>query len=122
MKSPLTVDLTREVLSRYMTDKKYAELNPDIIQRVVAQAFDVSVVDLKGEKRQKELVLPRHVSMYLSRELTQCSLPAIGKAFGGRDHSTILHACKRIGLLLMEDSELKDALDKITEDLKNGRY
>lgn len=122
MKSPLTVDLTREVLSRYMTDKKYAELNPDIIQRVVAQAFDVSVVDLKGEKRQKELVLPRHVSMYLSRELTQCSLPAIGKAFGGRDHSTILHACKRISLLLMEDSELKDALDKITEDLKNGRY
>ncbi|MHB1001032.1 MAG: chromosomal replication initiator protein DnaA [Armatimonadota bacterium] len=122
MKAAMSVDLAREVLGRYMTDKKYTELTPDIIQRVVAQAFDVSVIDLCGAKRQKELVSARHTAIYLSRELTQCSLPAIGKAFGGRDHSTVIHACQRVASILNEDQAFKETLDSITEDLKTGKY
>lgn len=122
MDRPMTIDLAQEVLGRHMTEKKYAELTPSIIMRVVAEEFNVKEADLVGSKRQKEVVIPRHVAIYLSRELTQYSLPMIGKAFGGRDHSSIIHAHKRIKKMLEEDQSIKEKIDAIIDDLKKGRY
>lgn len=121
MKQPLTVSLAQEVLGRYMTEKKYAELTPEIIQRVVAQAFGVEVKDIQNQTRKKELVIPRHVAMYLSRELTPFSTVAIGKAFGGRDHATVIRACTRIKALMDEDPCLLATVNQLAQDLKTGR-
>lgn len=122
MKAPLTVELAREILDRYLLEKKCSELTPDAIQRTVARAFDVEVEDLRGVKRQKDLVTARHTAIYLCRELTNCSLQAIGKAFGDRDHATILHACNRIKNLIEEDGSLKETIARLSDDLKAGRY
>lgn len=122
MNLPLTIDLACDVLNRHLTEKKYTELTPDIIIRVTAAAFNVDTADIVGSKRNKELVIPRHAAIYISRELTQCSLPMIGKAFGGRDHSTILHACNRIKDIIESNSPEKEKIESIMDDLRNGRY
>jgi len=122
MKAPLSVPLAEEVLGRYIAEKKLSEITPDAIQRAVAHAFGVSVHDLQSESRRKDFVAPRHVAMYLSRELTACSLAAIGKAFGGRDHTTVLHACQRVQALMREDPSLRGTVEQLAEDLKAGRF
>lgn len=121
MKVPLTEQLAREVLSRYLTEKKCTEITPDAIQRAVAQVFSVEVADLKGEKRDKALVLARHVAMYLTRELTECPLQMIGRAFGGKNHASIVHARNRIIALLEEDPALKDQVEDLAQGLRSGR-
>ena len=121
MKAPLSVPLAEEVLGRYLVEKKLSELTPDAIQRAAARAFGVNAHDLQSESRRKELVIPRHAAMYLSRKLTACSLTAIGKAFGGRDHATVLHACRRIEALMREDPSLKSTVEQLTQELKAGR-
>jgi chromosomal replication initiator protein len=121
MKVPLTDDLVRDVLSRYLTEKRCTEMSPDTIQRAVAQEFSVEVKDIRGEKRDKDLVLARHVGMYLTRELTDCSLQAIGKAFGGRNHASVVHARNRIASLLPENESLRTRVDNLAQGLKSGR-
>ncbi|MBW1604989.1 chromosomal replication initiator protein DnaA [Lactobacillus sp. Sy-1] len=90
------------------------------ILRKVASYYDVSVDDIKGKKRYKEIVAPRQVAMYLSRELTKTSLPKIGKAFGGKDHTTVIHAYDKIKRALdNNDPQLKDEVaDLKTEILR----
>ena len=121
MKTPLSAALAHDVLERYLIEKKCAELTPDTILRAVAQAFEIKVEDLQGEKRQKEIVTARHVAMYLSRELTGFSLHAIAKSFGDRNHSTIAHACSRIRALQEEDLTIKSTVEQLIEDLRSGR-
>ena len=121
MKVPLTVPLAQEVLGRYIAEKKFSELTPDMIQRAVAQAFSVQVEDLRNEKRKKEFVVARHVAIYLTRELTAYPLHAIGRAFGGRNHSTITHAHNRIKALLDDDTDLRSKVEQLSQDLSTGR-
>ena len=84
----------------------------DNIQRTVAEYYNIKFADLSSKSRQRSIARPRQVAMALSKELTNHSLPEIGKAFGGRDHSTVVHACKRIKGLQESDSD-------IAEDYKN---
>ena len=121
MKAPLTPELAAQVLGRYVDEKKFTELSPDVVQRAVASAFNLELADLISESRRKDLALARHVAMYLCRELTRYSLPAIGKAFGGKDHSTILHACKRVQSLVENDPSIKEIVATLSGDLKAGR-
>ena len=121
MKAPLTAQLAREVLSRYIDERKFAELTPDAVQIAVAHAFSVSLDEIRGPKRDKPVVLARHVAMYLARKLTDFPLLGIGKAFGGRNHSSVLHACSRISVLLEEDPDLRGRVDDLAAGLKSGR-
>ncbi len=121
MKVPLTDDLAREVLGRYLTEKRCSEMTPETIQRAVAQAFGIEVKDICGEKRDKDLVLARHVAIYLTRELTDCSLQTIGKAFGGRNHASVVHARNRIAFLLPADESLRAKVEDLSQGLKSGR-
>ena len=82
------------------------------IQRVVARLYNVSSSDLLSSRRTANVVRPRQVAMALAKELTSHSLPEIGDAFGGRDHTTVLHACKRI-------KELRDSEQRMSEDYSN---
>lgn len=89
----------------------------DRIQRVVAEYFNLSVADLKGKRRSREVSLPRQIAMALARELTESSLPTIGEAFGGRDHATVLYACQRVSHAKLEDGKVKQMMNSLAAQL-----
>ena len=88
------------------------------IQRWVAEFYGVSVNDLKAMKRNKNIVLPRQVAMYLVREMTNLSFPEIGVGFGGKDHTTVLYSWNKIREGLSKDVVLKNSLDRIIDSIK----
>ena len=89
------------------------------IQRVVGEHYNIKLEDFKAKKRTKSVAFPRQIAMYLSRELTDFSLPKIGEEFGGRDHTTVIHAHEKISKLLQTDSQLQRELKEIHEELKS---
>jgi chromosomal replication initiation ATPase DnaA len=89
------------------------------IKHTVAVAFDVTVAELEGERRQMHLARPRQVAMYLARQHTNRSLPTIGRAFGNRDPSTVIHAARRIEALRPLDPELDAAIASIEDMLRD---
>lgn len=122
MKTRLTPATAQDIIHRYLIEKKCSELTVDAILRAAAQAFNISTDDIVGSARKQELVTPRHAAMYLCRELTPFPLAAIGKAFGGRNHATVVHGCNRVKKLLEEDASLKQTIEQLADDLRAGRY
>jgi chromosomal replication initiator protein len=92
----------------------------DDIEEAVATRFHVKIADLKSRRRSKTLVHPRQIAMYLCRELTDASFPEIGRHFGGKDHTTIIHACKQITKALEADSTLKATLESLKDQITKG--
>ena len=88
------------------------QVSLDNIKRKVAEYYKIKVADLMSKRRNRSVARPRQVAMALAKELTQHSLPEIGDAFGGRDHTTVLHACRKI-------RELRDVNSDISEDYQN---
>ncbi|MDO8730539.1 MAG: helix-turn-helix domain-containing protein [Candidatus Omnitrophota bacterium] len=88
------------------------------IQKVVAGYFKVSQSDFKGKRRSKEISFPRQVAMALCRELTDASLPAIGEAFGGRDHATVLYACRKMKEEESRGGKIKDIFGSLREGFR----
>lgn len=115
---PVTVDTARDILET-MNFKRQRAITIPIIQDTVAKFFDVTVQDLNGKKRNKEIVVPRQIAMYLARELTQDSLPQIGRAFGGKDHTTVMHSTEKIDNAIENDVLLSEQVQKIREELSN---
>ncbi|NKE69516.1 chromosomal replication initiator protein DnaA [Candidatus Manganitrophus noduliformans] len=113
----ITVEMAKRVLRDTIQEKKRVVTIEDI-QRAVAERFQIKLVELKSKKRTKNLVIPRQICMFLCRELTSLSFPEIGKHFGGKDHSTVIHACKQIEKGMGEDFSLKTTLDSLTQNLK----
>ena len=108
-------EFVREVLMLRAEPKKAVTV--ESIQKAVAQYFTVKVADLKGNRRHRAISRPRMIAMYLSRELTGASFPEIGMRFGGKDHSTVINACKRIRALQQDDDDTETALTSIRERL-----
>jgi len=113
----INVDMARSVLRDIITGSPRKKIDIRTIQRTVAQHFDIPVDSLKAKTRVSRVVLARQVAIRLSRELTDLSLVQIGKQFGGRDHSTILHACKKIDRETEADPSLKRKLQTIRSEL-----
>jgi len=113
----ITLDLTKEVLRDLLREPKKL-IAVDFIQRCVAEEFGVSLHDLKTKRRNKTIVLPRQIAMYLSRELTDLSLPEIGEHFGGKDHTTVLHSYNKIKKDLSSNNLLKERLEKVIQVIK----
>ena len=107
----ITIELIRESLKDLLAlqDKL---VSVDNIQRTVAEYYKIKISDLLSKRRSRSVARPRQVAMALSKELTNHSLPEIGDVFGGRDHTTVLHACRKI-------NELKESDADIREDYKN---
>lgn len=114
---PITLELTKEVLRDLLKEPKKL-ITVDFIQRCVAEEFGISLADIKTRRRNKAVVLPRQVAMYLSRELTELSLPEIGNSFGGKDHTTVLHSYNKIKEVLNLNVDLKDKVDRIVQVIK----
>jgi len=112
----ITIDLTKNVLRDSLEGKRKVITIEDI-QATVANRFHVKVSDLKSKRRTKTLVYPRQVAMYLSREMTDASFPEIGREFGNKDHTTIIHACKQIQKAQKNDTTLTVTLDNLKKEI-----
>ncbi|ALC14803.1 chromosomal replication initiator protein DnaA [Desulfuromonas soudanensis] len=114
--TPVTLTMAREVLKDILVEKN-RELSIEEIQKVVATYYNIKVSEIKSSRRLKVLVLPRQIAMYLSRQLTSYSYPEIGERFGGKDHSTIIHAIKKIEKAIENDYQLSATINNIKNAL-----
>ena len=113
----VTVDLASEALKDIISKKQGKHITIDIIQDVVSSYFNLRVEDLKSQRRTRNIAHPRQIAMYLSRKLTDMSLPKIGEEFGGRDHTTVIHAYEKISENLKTDDSLQHTINDITKKL-----
>lgn len=121
MRIPLTVTLAEEVLGSYYDDREQPTIDIDYIQKIIAKRYEVEIESLCGKSRSHDIVVPRQIAMYLCRELTDSSLPVVGRAFGGRDHSTVIHSCTTIENKLKSDSEFAALIEDISRSIDDGR-
>jgi chromosomal replication initiator protein len=117
----MSVELSQDVLKDVFPQGEAAEVSIKRIQDLVAERFSLSLEELCGDKRSQNIVYPRQVAMYLSRELTDSSLPKIGKEFGGRDHTTVIHATSKIARLIREDRSVYNLVQELTARVKQVR-
>ena len=108
----ITVNFARQALQNLVTAKE-KEVSIETVQKTVSKYFSVSVADITSKKRTKLVLFPRQVSMFLCRKLAGASYPMIGMRFGGKDHTTVLHACKIIEKRSKKDEELRDIINRI---------
>jgi chromosomal replication initiator protein len=110
--------LVAEVLGGLYPDLRPRARSVEEIQRRICQAFDISIDDLVSTSRAQSVAWPRQVAMYLTRELTDATLPAIGRAFGNRNHTTVLHACRRTAARIAEDPSAYDTVQRLHTELR----
>ena len=116
-RSAVNVEMAAKLLQDVIPSTETRTLSIDTISRTVASFYHISLEEMKGKRRDKHIVFPRQVAMFLIREETASSLPAIGQAFGGRDHTTVLHSYEKISTDSKEDQRLQADLRKLREIL-----
>jgi chromosomal replication initiator protein len=116
----ITSHLAAEALKDIIPSSRPRQITMHDIQQKVGEFYGLKIEDFKARKRTKTVAFPRQVAMYLSRELTDYSLPKIGEAFGGRDHTTVIHAHDKITVQLKNDQDLYKIINSIAEKIKNG--
>lgn len=119
-RTSITTTLAEEVLRELLPATRAKPVTITAIQRAVAEFFDIRVEDMRAKRRTKAVAFPRQVAMYLSREITDSSLPRIGEEFGGRDHTTVMHACDRVRTSLQQDTHLAASLKRLADRLQQG--
>jgi chromosomal replication initiator protein len=119
--TPLTVELAAEVLREILPQTRIRPITIQAIQRAVAEFFGIRVEEMKAKRRTKGVAFPRQVAMFLSRELTDASLPRIGEEFGGRDHTTVMHACDRVRGAVVQDAHLAAGIKNLVDNFRTER-
>jgi chromosomal replication initiator protein len=117
----MTEELAQDVLKDVFPTGDLPSVTIERIQQLVSERFGLSLEELVGDKRSQNIVYPRQVAMYLSRELTDSSLPKIGKEFGGRDHTTVIHATSKIARMIREDRSVYNLVQELTARIKQVR-
>jgi chromosomal replication initiator protein len=117
----MDVGLAQDVLRDVFPQGEAAAVSIDRIQELVCERFSVSMGELTGDRRSQNIVYPRQVAMYLARELTDSSLPKIGRQFGGRDHTTVIHATSKIARLIVQDRSVYNLVQELTARIKQAR-
>ncbi len=117
-KNKINLAMAKDILKDIIVDKN-KEISIESIQKHVADHFKLKVADLKSEKRFKTFVLPRQIAIYLSRELTKASYPEIGEKFGGKDHSTVIYAVKKISSIMADKPDILNSYEVIKRKLLN---
>jgi chromosomal replication initiator protein len=113
----ITIEMAREALKDMLSVQR-AQVSVESIQKTVADFYKIKVADMYSKKRPASIARPRQIAMYLAKELTQKSLPEIGELFGGRDHTTVLHAVRKIGGERQKNTELNQQLHVLEQTLK----
>ncbi|MCU0311527.1 MAG: chromosomal replication initiator protein DnaA [Acidimicrobiales bacterium] len=119
-RQPLSVPLVQEVLDDILSDTKPRPITPDLILERTAEMFGYPIEEITGKSRRRPLVTARQISMYVFRELTDLSYPAIAREFGGRDHTTVIHAVEKIGGLMKERRQIYDQVTELIQRIKAG--
>lgn len=114
----VTIDLAEEALKDILSSTRPQEVNVDYIKEVVSKNLGIKMEDFNSKKRTRTISYPRQIAMYLCRELTELSLPKIGEEFGGRDHTTVIHAYEKIALEVESDLYLRKKIDKLIKEIK----
>ena len=114
----VTVDKVEHLLRDLIREEASRQVSIDSIQKAVADHYDVRLADMTSRRRPASIAFPRQIAMYLSRSLTKGSLMEIGEAFGGRDHGTVIHACKKVTEMIDAEQGLKETLERIESQLR----
>ena len=112
---PITIELAQAVLSNVLYNPKKRQVTPEKIAKAVSEYYGVGMEQLRGQKRDRGIVTPRQIAMFLMREETDVSLLRIGAELGGRDHSTVLHACDKINREASVNDELRRDIAAVRE-------
>lgn len=115
----ITTHLTAEALKDIIPSNQPYIVTVDVIQQKVGEYYNIKLEDFSAKKRTRAIAFPRQIAMYLCRELTELSLPRIGASFGGRDHTTVIHAHKKITEMMEKDPELNHIVNNLAEKIKN---
>jgi len=114
----VTVEKVEHLLRDLLREEASRQINIDAIQKAVAEHFDVRLADMTSRRRPASIAFPRQIAMYLSRSLTKNSLMEIGESFGGRDHGTVIHACKKVSDRMGDEPGVKEAIARIESKLR----
>jgi chromosomal replication initiator protein len=114
----ISIELATEALKDIIKPSRPKQINVEIIKDIVSQYYNMRVEDFDSKRRTRSISYPRQIAMYLCRELTDMSLPKIGEEFGGRDHTTVIHAYDKITNDLKEDEDLQNKLNKMTQEIQ----
>ena len=113
----LTLDALRNFIKDLLNKEKQEDLTFDDIQRTVAEHFDIRLADMTSKRRPENIAFPRQIAMYLSRQMTESSLNTIGEAYGGRDHGTVLHACRLVKDRMEVDANVRQVVSYLEKQL-----
>jgi len=114
---PVTIDLVKEVIQGFYQHERTLVTIPVILEKVSAY-FHLTPQDLTGKKRVRHILLPRQIAMFIAREMTDSSLTSIAEAFGGKDHTTVLHAYRKVHRLIQQDDYIRDVVKRISGELR----
>lgn len=117
MKEPINIKFAKQVLKEIFNEKD-KEINPTNIKKKVCKRFNIKLADIESKNRAQKYSYPRHIAMYLCKELTQLSLPKIGEYFGGRDHSTVIHACDKISAEIKNNEETQKLIESLIDEIR----
>lgn len=117
LKKDIDLDLAKEVLKNIIKEIQ-SDVSVDFIQKTVAEYFKVDLDSLKSKIKKREIVIPRQVAMYFCKRYTQLTLALIGENFGGRDHSTVIHALESVEDMMKTDSNFKSSVEELGKKLK----
>ena len=120
MNDSITLESAMETLSTLVSTPDTRKITPELIMDVIARKFDLTVDDLLSSKRNREIAGPRQIGIYLCREMTELSTTNIGRAFGNRDHTTVLHSCEKIADQIKNDLSFKKKVDELIAMVKNS--
>ncbi|OHE62133.1 MAG: chromosomal replication initiator protein DnaA [Treponema sp. GWB1_62_6] len=114
----ITIEIAQQQLKDVFASPKQSNMSIEVIQRVSAEYFSLSFNDLKGKKRTKNIAFPRQLAMYIAREITEYSTTEVGQEFGGRDHTTVMHACQKIEERIRSDPTLDSTIKTLIRSIK----
>ncbi len=117
----ISMGLAQEALKNFLEQKKRI-ITVDIIQKRVAAFYNAKISDMKSKKKNKNIILPRHAAMFLTRKLTDLSLPEIGRHFGGRDHTTVLHAIQKVDNLVQTDEDYQASIENLIKEIESNDH
>jgi chromosomal replication initiator protein len=120
VKEPLSLEVAQKHLHDILGERQPRPITPQIILEATAGMFDFTVEEIKGKSRRRPLVTARQIGMYVSRELTDLSYPAIAREFGGRDHTTVMHAVEKIKALMKERRQIYDQVTELVQRIRKG--
>ena len=118
---PITTELCETALREIFDQRQHKQITAELIMRTVSDYYGLSLSEMTGTTRKREITVPRQIAMYLAREMTGMSLPQIGNIFGGRDHTTVLHSCKTVEASMQENAGFKSIVEDVQQMVRNAQ-